>query len=171
MIAGFCKGWSNNFNSPLLAQLCTQRNQSATKSVLQVQVAYCPKLLLNSTGNALEKDRLIQQTQQKESAAFSHTQLSQTQMAAYKWERPFSQRSTNHCIYNLPKHTQPRTELWHCFYHKQQAHYTPQILMVLVLGGIFSKWKLQITSDAVSPLHLINMKHQESPWYWDAQNY
>lgn len=57
-----------------MAQFCTQRNQSATKSVLQVQVAFCPKFIVDSTGNALEKDKLIQQTQQKESAAFSHTQ-------------------------------------------------------------------------------------------------
>lgn len=93
----------------ILHHWLTSVHKSATKSVLQVQVAYCSKLLLDSTGNALEKDKLIQQTQQKEmllsatlnSPRLHWEQLLQTQMAAYKLARPSPQRSTNHCIYSL----------------------------------------------------------------------
>lgn len=172
MITEFSKGWRNYFNSPPLAQFWTQRNQSATKSVLQVQVAYCPKLLLDSTGNALEKDKLIQQTQQKKSAAFSHTQVTPP--------------DSNGCI-QMSK-TFPTKEYKPLYLQLAQAHLaldrTQTLFLSQTTGSLhtsdsdgssfsrnFSKWKLQITSDAVSPLHLINKKHQESPQYWDAQNY
>lgn len=143
MIAGFTKGRRSYFNSPSLAQFCTQRNQSATKSVLRVQVAYCPKFILDSTGNALEKDKLIQQTQQKKSAAFSHPQ---TSLRA-------APPGSNGCT-QMSK-TFPKKEYKPLYLQLAQAHlaldrtqtlfssqttgslHTSQILMVLVLAGIF----------------------------------
>lgn len=141
------------------------------KSVLQVQVAYCLKFILDSTGNALEKDKLIQQTQQKKSAAFSHTQAAPP--------------DSNGCI-QMSK-TFPKKEYKPLYLQFSQAHLAlnrTQTLFPSQTGSLhtsdsdgfhfsrnFSKWQLQITSDAVSPLHLINKKHQESPQYWDAQNY
>lgn len=138
VIAEFSKHWKNYFNSPPLAQFCTQTNQSATKNVWEVQVAYCPKLIVDSTGNALEKDKLIQETQQKKSAAFSHTQAaSPDSNGCTEMSKAFPTEEYKPLYLQLAQAHSAWTELRHCFHHKQQAHYTPQILMVLVLAGIF----------------------------------
>lgn len=90
--------------------LYTQKSVSY-KSVLEVQVSKCSELLLSSTCNALQTDKLIQ-TQQEKSAAFSYTQAAppgcnrsiSPNGGIQTTVRPFPQRSTNHCIYKLIKH-------------------------------------------------------------------
>lgn len=180
VIAEFSKDWKNYFNSPPLAQFCTQTNQSATKSVWEVQAAYCPKFILDSTGNALEKDKLIQETQQKKSAAFSHSQVAPPDFTGsssprlnwlHRNEQGLSHKGVQTTVFTTCPGTLSLDRTQTLFSSQTTGSLHTSDSDGFSFSRNFSKWKLPITLDAVSPLHLINKNHQESPQYWDAQSY
>lgn len=161
VIAEFSKHWKNYFNSPPLAQFCTQTNQSATKNVWEVQVAYCPKLIVDSTGNALEKDKLIQETQQKKKCCFQpHSSSSPRLKWLHRNEQGLSHKGVQTTVFTTCPSTLSLDRTQTLFSSQTTGSLHTSDSDGFSFSRNFSKWKLQITLDAVSPLHLINKRHQ-----------